>query len=88
MDLASQACSRQCQHHERFCQSWLECPEVSAHINGSTVSDHFVWLDPGVTVSGRDPLGCQNSVDSTTRDQILQNSYLQSPFDFAHEGQN
>ena len=38
---------------------------------------------------GRDLLGCQNSVVSTTKVQILQNSYLQRPFVIiVHEGQN
>ena len=61
MDVASLALNYQSQHHERFCQSWLECPELSAHIHESTVFDHFVC-----------PLGCQNSVVSTTfRDQIF-----------------
>ena len=40
-------------------------------------------------VSGRDPLEYQNfEVSTATRDQSVQSSCLQSPFQIAHEGQN
>ena len=78
---------KKCQHHDEFCQFWMECLEISAHIRESTVSVQVFFLNQGEIVSGRDPLRCQNSVVLTTRDQISQR-FPQNPFDFVHEGQN
>ena len=89
MDVASQVLNHQkCQHHDRFYQFWMECPEISAHIQELTVSAQVSCLKLDETISGQDPLRCQSSGVSTTRDQISQSSCLQSTFDFVHEGQN
>ena len=89
MDVVSQVFNRQlCQHHERFCQFWMECPEIRAHIQELTISIQVSGLSLDETISGQDPSRCQSSEVSTTRDQISQSSSLQSPFDFVLEGQN
>ena len=89
MDVVSQVLNPQlCQHHERFCQFWMECPEISANIQELTVSIQVSGLSLDETISGQDPLRCQSSEVSTTRDQISQCSCLQCPFDFVHEGLN
>ena len=89
MDVFSQVLNRQlCQHHERFCQFWMECPEISAHIQELTVLVQVSCLNQDETVSDQDPLRYQRSAVLMTRDQISQSSSLQCPFDFVHEGQN
>ena len=57
MDVASQVLNYQkCQHHDIFYQFWMECPEISAHIQELTVSAQVPCLNLDETISGQDPL--------------------------------
>ena len=76
MDVFSQVLNRQLCQHERFCQFWMECPEISANIQELTVSVQVSCLNQDETVSGQDPLRYQCSAVLMTRDQISQSSSL------------
>ena len=47
-----------CQHHDRFDQFWMECPEISSHILEFTVSAQVPCLNLDEIISGGDPLRC------------------------------
>ena len=56
MDVVSQVLNGHlCQHHERFCQFWMECPEIGAHIKELTVSIQVSGLSLDESISGQDP---------------------------------
>ena len=47
-----------CQHHDRFYQFWMKCPEISSNIGEFTVSVQVPCLNLDDTISGGDPLRC------------------------------